>query len=128
MAPDLLERTLRPALWGAIGVSAGALAVGPPSVGGGFLAGATWNIANLGLLRALARSLASGERRRAGGLLAAKLAVLYPVGALLACSGCYSLTGMLVGFSGVFVVLLGLAGLPGPALHARGGVMEPQHG
>lgn len=113
MDRDLTVQVLRPALWGAVAISLVLAAASRTlAVAGGFLAGAVWNVANLFLLRALATAWLREQPRRALGLLLTKLFVLYPAGLFLALSGAYSLIGMLLGFTWVFVVLIGLAAWP----------------
>lgn len=123
MERDLTERALRPAWLGALGLGT-ALAVGTSRpIAGGFLAGALWNVLSLALLKALAQAWAREEGRRALRWLLVKLLVLYPVGLWLALSGVYSLVAMIVGFSWVFIVVIGIALLSArPLRHVGVGV------
>lgn len=117
MDRDLIQHALRPALWGAVAFGAAVYAVTrSPAAAGGFLAGAAWNVANFQLLQALALAWTREQRRRALTLLLAKLLLLYPIGLFLALSGAYSLIAMLLGFTWVFVVLIGVAVRSGRAM------------
>ena len=115
---ELMPHALRPALWGALGLAAVLGITGSPLRGGGFLAGALWNIANLWLLHALALAWGREQRRRALLLLAGKLLILYPAGLALAMSGIFSLVAIIAGFSWPFLILVVYAAWPGRATPA----------
>lgn len=119
---DLIDRARRPAL-AATAVAGVALGIaGAWSLAAGVVVGAGWNLANLLLLRALARAWGREARPQALRLLLLKLGVLYPVGLALLLSPALSAVGILAGFTGVFLLLLGVAVWPArPPL-------EPRHG
>ena len=75
---------------------------------------------------ALASSWLHERRRQALGWLATKLLVLYPLGLWLAVSQCYSLIGMLAGFTWVFAIMIVVAAWPGKTPRPDNALVTPR--
>ena len=82
------------------------------------LAGAAWNLLNIGLLKRLA-VLLGGETPRRGRkmvfLLLAKFGLLYPAGIWLLWSGAVHRIGFAVGFTAVLIASMAVLMRPPPA-------------